>query len=81
MYLANAPGEGFEEFAAAYADALAGRFIIETDNRSFGEGNEDALYSGLAGALVSGVIQGGQLAAGAVLRRKLKEDLILCRKL
>lgn len=66
VYLANALGEGFEEFATEYADALANRLIVGTDERKFRELTEDALYSGLVGALVSGVIQGGQLAAGSI---------------
>lgn len=53
--LASFFGEGLEEFVAEYAQALANRGIVGTDDRNFGEVSKDALRSALIGGIVGSI--------------------------
>lgn len=78
IFFANSLGEGVEEFATEYADALINRLTVQTDERSFGELSGDALNSLLIGSMTSAVIQGGQRAVnGAVVTaQELADDTV-----
>lgn len=61
--LMGALGEGFEEFIAEYAGALANKWLVGSDTRGLSQLTDDAKYSALIGALVGGLVQGGTMAS------------------
>lgn len=67
--LLGALGEGAEEFISEYANNLANRLFVNTDQRGFFSDElwDDAKYSLLIGALVGGLVHAGNSALRGVM--------------
>ena len=58
-FLANATSEGIEEFTQEFIDKFNRNLVLDTDEKIFSEETlEDAIYSGLVGAITGGTLGG-----------------------